>query len=144
MKRNCNSLLPRNLWLFARKRKLKRSLAFCVNCGQLLFEPSRYQLHSLYCNNIMEIKLSKNHIDSHCGQTFTLQNLKSFDGNQKSLRQTFNILIKSWQIYCKDNKKVFGLSCFEWCNSKFSTRNSKNVEPIKFRVVWSSFWVMIS
>ena len=55
----------------------------------------------------MEIKLSKNHIDSHCGQTFTLQNLKSFDGNQKSLRQTFNILIKSWQIYCKDNESVW-------------------------------------
>ena len=51
-----------------------------------IFEPSRYQLHSLHCNNIMEIKLSKNHIDGHCGQTFTLQNLKSFDGNQKSLR----------------------------------------------------------
>ena len=61
----------------------------------------------------MEIKLSMNHIDGHCGQTLTLQNLKSFDGNQKYLRQTFNILIKSWQIYCIANKKVFGLSCFE-------------------------------
>ena len=34
---------------------------------------------------------------------FIVQNLKSFDGNQKSLCQTVNILFKSRQIYCEDN-----------------------------------------
>ena len=40
--------------------------------------------------------------------------------------------------------RVFGLSCFELYNSKLITKNSKNMEPIEFRVVSSSFWVMFS
>ena len=38
--------------------------------------------------------------------------------------------------------RVFGFSCFELYNLKFIMQNSKKVETIEFRVVWSNIWVI--
>ena len=124
--------------------RLKHSLALCVNCVQILFEPSRY--YSFYMASVSWKNNSLNFLRTKLTiialrSSFSHCEISKACWNQKCLHQTFNILIKSWQIYCKNNESV-GLSCFELYNLKFIVQNSKKVEPIEIRVVWSNFWVI--
>ena len=88
---------PRNLYVSIRKMRAQ-SCSLRELCSDT-FWTVWYHTLTFYIATISWKNNSK-----ALRSSFSLAKSQKLCWNQKCLRQTFNILIKNWQIYCKDNK----------------------------------------